>query len=230
MHYTFSLRNCHSLNLSDYHETRQKVNDTNSRFYKIVQKCEVCSYKLSRESSSYFFLWARICSRYPYGALWKGWKETVDNGRGRKFGDEPSITSEKRVCIILDILGKNHYLLFLPSCTTMQFFVISSLYFRMTNNISSWVLQNLSFCRYNLHVPADVRHVNHYHHAKFPSLIFLISSSLKNYPQTYSEKHFWAGDSNEFMDSRNTHFLFKKKTVQRRIVKSGVSCCENPVF
>lgn len=116
------------------YEIRKKVNDANNRFYKTVQKCEVCSYKLSPESSSYFFLWARICARYPYGVLWKGWKERVDNGRGRKFGDEPSIASEKRVCVILDILGKNHYLLFLLYVAILPctFFVTSSLYFRMT--------------------------------------------------------------------------------------------------
>jgi len=56
MYYTFSLRNCHSLNLSNQHEIRKNVNDANSRLYKTVQECEVRSYKLSRESSSYFVL------------------------------------------------------------------------------------------------------------------------------------------------------------------------------
>ena len=55
-HYTFSLRNCHSFNLSNYHEIRKKVSDKNIRFYTTVQKCEVCGIKLPRESTSYFFL------------------------------------------------------------------------------------------------------------------------------------------------------------------------------
>jgi len=78
MHYTFSLRNCHSFNLSNYHEIRKKVSDKNIRFYKTVQKCEVCGIKLPRESSSYFFFMSEdFCTIPLRGVLWKGRKERV---------------------------------------------------------------------------------------------------------------------------------------------------------
>lgn len=103
---------------------KKKFNDANGRFYKTVQKCDVCSYNLSRESSSYFVLWATICVRYPYCVLWKGRKQRVDNGRGRKFGDEPSIASEKGVWVILAVLGgKSSFAVpFISKCTTMHIF------------------------------------------------------------------------------------------------------------
>jgi hypothetical protein len=53
-----------------------------------------------------------LCTIF-YGVLWKRRKERVEGGRGRKYGDEPSTASEKWVCVIVDILEKYYYLLFL---------------------------------------------------------------------------------------------------------------------